>query len=84
MSETSSEIGTVGDLRMAVSVAREANANCDLDTMVVIDLPDGTTWTVASVTYQEDLAGALVITAGRLLPGAGSATWTPPAPGGKS
>ena len=62
-----SGIANVGDLRMAVTAAQAGNPNCDRGTMVVIDLPGGGTYAVESVTYQEDLAGALVITAGRLL-----------------
>ena len=71
-------IGTVQDLRIAISVVtRRANAGdgacqdpghrtcgcrCGLGTDVVVDTPDGTSWRIASVSYQEDLAGAMVIT----------------------
>jgi hypothetical protein len=62
-------VGTIADLVVSVTREQRANPNCDRATMVVIDLPDGSSWEVASVTYQEDLAGALVIKAGRQLPG---------------
>jgi hypothetical protein len=61
-------VGDVRALLRAIGAAKTVNANCDLGTMVVIDLPDGSARTVESVTYQEDLAGALVIKAGPALP----------------
>jgi hypothetical protein len=71
------EVGDVDDLYLALRRAKIGNPNCDGDTMVVIDLPDGTSWTVASLAYEEDLAGALVLKAGRELPG-----WDPERAGG--
>ena len=62
-------VGTLADLAVAVTREQRAHPNCDRDTMIVIDLPGGSSWSVESVTYQEDLAGALVIKAGRQLPG---------------
>lgn len=60
-------VANVGDLRVAVSVALAANPNCDLGTMLVVDVPGLGSYAVASVAYAEDLAGALVITAGHWL-----------------
>ena len=86
-------IGTVQDLRIAMTlVTRRVNtaspasapgeARVDLQTDVVIDTPDGTTWRVGSVSYQEDLAGVIVITAADPMPAGDEPNVNdPPAPG---
>jgi hypothetical protein len=61
------KIGTVQDLRIAMSlVTRRANTSdperVDLRTGLVVDTPDGVSWRVGSVSYQEDLAGVMVLT----------------------
>ena len=62
------QVGNIDDLYLGLRRAKIGNPNCDGETMVVVDLPDGSSWTVESVRYEEDLAGALVIEAGRQLP----------------
>jgi hypothetical protein len=73
----------LGGIYLALRRAQAENANCDRDTMVVIDLPDGTTCAIGSIVYEEDLAGALVIKAGRVLSGPPDTGTEPPFGRGK-
>ena len=64
-----SGIENVGALYEALAAQLDGTTHADPSTWLVIDLPDGSTYTVESVTYQEDFVGAMVIRAGRLVPG---------------
>lgn len=67
------DTATVGSLETALRRAQAGNANCGPGTMIVIELPGGQCYAAESLSYEEDLAGALVITAGRITPaGAGA------------